>query len=87
MLSPSVDAQSHVPAVVKIVAKSLTLGKAPGNPWIRVRPAAGGKTSVFHVLEQAEKVSASRGMLAVYCAIIETSVRRWQREPHNRRSA
>lgn len=52
--SLSVVAQSHVHAVVKTVPKPLKLGKAPGKPWIRVRPAAGGKTSVFHVLAQAD---------------------------------
>jgi hypothetical protein len=53
--SLSVAAQSHVHAVVKTVPKPMMPGKASGKPWIRVRPAAGGKTSAFHVIEQAEK--------------------------------
>lgn len=53
--SLSVAAQSHVHAVVKTIPKQMMPGKTTGKPWIRVRPAAGGKTSVFHVIEQAEK--------------------------------
>lgn len=53
--SLSVAAQSHVHAVVKTVPKPMMPGKASGKLWIRVRLAAGGKTSAFHVIEQAEK--------------------------------
>jgi len=49
--SVSVAAQSHVHAVVKTVPKPLKPGKAPGKPWIRVKPVAGGKSSSFQVAD------------------------------------
>ncbi|WP_027062662.1 hypothetical protein [Mesorhizobium loti] len=47
----SVAAQSPVHAVVKTIPKPLMPGKAPGKPWIRVRNAAGGKSSAFRVVD------------------------------------
>ena len=45
--STSVEAQSHVHAVVKTVRRPLKPGRSPGKPWIRVTDLASGKAGEF----------------------------------------
>ena len=49
--STSVDAQSHVHAVVKTVQRPLKPGRSPGKPWIRVTDIETRKTSEFQFLD------------------------------------
>jgi hypothetical protein len=49
--SASVEAQSHVHAVVKSVQRPLNPGRTLGKPWIRVTELDSCKASEFQVSE------------------------------------
>lgn len=49
--STSVEAQSHVHAVVKTVPRPLKPGRSPGKPWIRVTDLETRKANEFQFLD------------------------------------
>ena len=45
--STSVEAQSHVHALVKTISRPLMPGSTPGKPWIRVTDVSSRKVHTF----------------------------------------